>query len=151
MNLNIPNQLPDTAFERLGYFGQSFEGNFLFSPLNIANIISRQISPLGQCLLAQPKLYSFGANLGTQRTVNFTRKIIHQTVNETRNIRTIYQPLVGIFTFHLLFNATGLKPSEVRNGSDSKFGKAPSQARESQSSCPPLNFQKPAEWDNTQK
>jgi len=74
MKSNIPGQFPDTAFQRPGNFRQRFDRDLFFSPFNIADIISRQVGLFGQFLLAQMKPLALGADLGTQRAVNLSRK-----------------------------------------------------------------------------
>jgi hypothetical protein len=43
MKLNFPGEFSHAAFQGFGNFGQRFEGDFFFGPLNVANIISRQV------------------------------------------------------------------------------------------------------------
>lgn len=74
MKSDIPRQFPDTAFQRPGNFRQRFNGDLLLGPFNIADIISRQVGFFGQFLLAQMKPLALGADLGTQRAVNLSRK-----------------------------------------------------------------------------
>ena len=77
MKLNFPGEFSHSAFQGFGNFGQRFEGDFFFGPLNVANIISRQVGFFGQILLAQMELFPFGTDFRPQSAINFARIGIH--------------------------------------------------------------------------
>ena len=74
---NFPREFTDSAIQSFGDFRQRFEGDFLFGPLNVANIIPRQVGFFGQIFLAQVKLFPFGTDFCSQSAINFARIGIH--------------------------------------------------------------------------
>lgn len=74
---NIPNEVSHAAFEGFSQFCQCFEGNFLFRALDVADVISRQVSLLCQLFLAPTRLFPLGANGFPQNAIYFARRWMH--------------------------------------------------------------------------
>lgn len=74
---NVPNEVPHPAFEGLGYPCERYDRGLFLSSLNVANVISGEISLFRQSLLAQAGFFSLDPNGLSQGYVNFTRSRMH--------------------------------------------------------------------------
>jgi hypothetical protein len=74
---NVPDKIPNPAFEGLGDPGQCFDRGLFLPPLNVTNVISGEISLFRQFLLAETGLLSLDANGLPQSSVDSARSRIH--------------------------------------------------------------------------
>ena len=84
--LNVQNKVPHAAFERLCNFRKRFKGYLLLRSLDVADIISRQISLLRQSLLAEAGLLSPDADGFPQNAIDSARRQMHSFLSN-QNIK----------------------------------------------------------------
>ena len=94
--LNVPSKISHAAFESFGNFCKRLQGDLLFSPFDVANVISSQIGFFRQLLLTQTCFPPPSADGFPHKAINFARSRLHN-LNETRMTKTGYQLAVGIF------------------------------------------------------
>ena len=97
---NFPSEIPHPAVEGFGDLGEGFKGDFLFGPLDIADIISCQIRLFGQFLLAQMQFSSFGVDFCPKGQIYFSRVRIHNPpIKSERRWCSTNQWLVFLFFY----------------------------------------------------
>jgi CheY-like chemotaxis protein len=74
---NIPGEITHPAFKGFCQLCQSFQGDFLFRPFNIANVIARKSGLFRQFLLAPMGFRPPGADGLPQSAVNSARRSFH--------------------------------------------------------------------------
>jgi len=76
-NSNVPSEVSHATFEDFCNFGKRFKCNLLFRPLDVANVIARQIGFFRQLLLTQMSFLPSGADGFPQKAINFARGWLH--------------------------------------------------------------------------
>ena len=74
MKLNLPSEFSHTTFEGLRNLCKGFEGNLLFRPFDVANVVSREIGLFRQLFLAQTSLLPLDADGFPQNAIDFARR-----------------------------------------------------------------------------
>jgi hypothetical protein len=94
--LNVTSKISHAAFESFGNFCKRLKSDLLFSPFDVANVISSQIGFFRQLLLTQTCFPPPSADGFPQKAINFARSRLHN-LHETRMTKPGYQLVVGIF------------------------------------------------------
>ena len=98
---DVPNQVAHPAFQGLSDLRESFKRDLLFCPLNVADVVSRQIGLFRQPLLAEPGLPALGADGFSQDSIDSSaRRQIHNVLSN-QNAR-IQLPTSGWYLPELL-------------------------------------------------